>query len=225
MAKTKRENYLKRYGKLLRYLGVFLLIGVIAALMQPIILKVIINSPDLKSTYDFIKGELDKTSIFWLFIVAFISGLFFISLPIDILFLYYIISGGDPLLSFIAVWSGIIISHTLDFWFGHLFRDYTYKHVIKEHSQQFGKKLSKWGSSILFFGNFIPFFPMETFVVFIGTTKYKFSKYLIYQGLGKFLKLALIILFVKFFVDQQVLLTFNFFDVIRSMMEYLLNVI
>ena len=220
---VRKIDYWKEYGPLIKFLGFFFLLFVVLALLQPIILHLIQGNSSLNETYEFIKNQLTKNSIIWLFIISFAGALFFISIPIDIFFLYYIVNSANPWICILASLIGVMIGRSFDLWFGYLFRDYAYKNVIKEHKKYFNKKFSKWESMILFFGNLIPMFPIEPFVVFIGTTKYKYTKFLVYHGLGKLLKLILIVLFVKFFLQQQVLLSFNFFEIIRSMMAQLLS--
>ena len=208
------RKIIREYGGLLKILGIILLITLILVLMQPILLKIIKSNDDLSMTYNFIRLQLHNTSVLWLFIISFVGGLFFITIPSDIFFLYYIIRGANPIWCIIAVFVGVSLSRTIDFFFGHIFREYTYKHIIKNDAKKFDEKFDKWGNSIVFFGNFIPLFPIEPFIVFVGTTDYKYTRFILYHSLGKILKLILIVLFVEFFMHQHIFLV-NFFDVIK----------
>jgi membrane protein YqaA with SNARE-associated domain len=187
---------LREYGGLLRFFGAIVLITIILILLQPVLLKMIAANPDLNETYQFVVGQIHRTSILWLFIIAFIGGLFFIAIPVDIIFSYYLIMGADPLLCIIAAFVGVMLSRCLDFWFGHLFDDYVREKILREDVESFNARFSRWESSIVFFGNFIPLFPLEPFIVFLGTTDYKFTKFLLYHGMGKLLKLVLIAAFI-----------------------------
>jgi len=214
--KSRFKGFFSEHSRLLKFLCFFILLGIIAALMQPIILKLIHSNPDLDDTYEFVRGQLHKQSMLWLFIVCIIGTLFFVALPIDFFFLYYIMSGANPVLSVVAAFGGVMVGRSFDFWFGRLFHEYTKKHIIKNKAKKFRQKLADLGNWVLVFGNYIPFFPMEAFVVFMGTTNYKYRKFLIYQGLGKLTKFIIIIILVKLLVPPDALVSFNFADMIKS---------
>jgi membrane protein DedA with SNARE-associated domain len=169
-------------------------------IFDTLLLNIVKSVPALNSVYEYALLQLRDTSMVWLFVAAFLGGLFIIPLASDFLFAYYILVGANPFLTIIVTFIGVMIARAVDFWFGRLFSDYAHKHFIKENAKKFHEKFDKWGSSVLFFGNFVPFFPNELFIVFIGATEYKFKKFLFYHGLSKLLKLILIILLVKMFL-------------------------
>ena len=218
-------EFIEEHEKVLRFIGVFLVIAAIAVLLQPILLKLIKANPDLNATYEFISIQLNHLSILWLFIIAIFGTLFFISLPVDFLFLFYLINGADPVLTIIAMFFGVITGRIINYWFGSLFRDYTKRHVFGKNYNKFHSKFQKWGSKILLFGNFIPFFPMEQFNVFVGTTKYGFKKFLAYQMLGKIIKLIVIWIGIYFIFEKPLLLSSDLFYLIRHAAETIIKLL
>ena len=221
----KITEFIKEHEKVLRFIGVFLVIAAIAVLLQPILLRIIQSNPDLNATYEFIRAQLNQLSILWLFIIVIFGTLFFMSLPVDFLFLFYLINGADPLLTIIAMFFGVIIGRTINFWFGSLFREYTKTHVFGKSYKKFHERFQKWGSKILLFGNFIPFFPMEQFNVFVGTTKYGFKKFLAYQMLGKIIKLVVIWIGIYFIFEKPLLLSSDLFFLIRHAAETIIKLL
>ncbi len=204
-------DFIKEHERIIRFIGVFLAIAVLAVVLQPIVLKIIKSNPDLSTTYNFITMQLNKMSILWLFIVVLVGTFFFIALPNDFLFLFYILRGADPFLTTLACFFGIFFGRMFNFWFGSLFRDYAKKHVFKKKFKSFHEKFHKHGGAWLFWGNFIPFFPMEQFNTFVGTTHYGFRKYLLYQSLGKLSKLILLYIGIHLLMERELIASTDLF--------------
>jgi membrane protein DedA with SNARE-associated domain len=67
---------------------------------------------------------------------------------------------------------------------------------------------------------------MELFIVFIGTTKYTYWKFLLYNGLSKLLKLIIMAVFINYLMyNEAQLLSFHFFDFVRGIIEFMLSII
>jgi len=204
-------------------MAIMILISTALVLLQPVFLKWILQNPDLANDYSYVKEQLNERSIFWLMIFCFVGSMFFISLPVEWVFLYYVFTGSNPFLALIVTLIGVMSARTFNFWFGHLFRKYTLKHIINK-DQKFKKKFHDVQSGICFWGNFVPGFPIELFAVFVGTTKYSYRKFMMYNVLGKTIKLLLFVALSRFVMDLA-LFNISFYDIVRNFFQFVLNLV
>ena len=217
------KSFFEENKKIIYFIVGLMLIFIAITLLQPFFMKLIEKDPDASSTYHFVVGQIGDNSMLWLFVVSFISSLFFIIFPSDFIFSYYIIAGANPFLTLINYFLGVMLGRIVDYWIGFLFSDFVTKKIIKQDYNDFNEKFSKWGISVLFFGNLIPFFPIEFFVTFVGTLKFSFWKTFWYSVSGKILKLILLIVFFKYLILYNTqILNFNFFGLVQSAMKMLL---
>lgn len=215
----------QEYRNMIIFMSVIVIISLIIIALQPFLIKLINSNPKLSEIYYHALLQVTRLSLLWLFIATFLGSLFFISVPSEFIFLYYIFSGANPVYTVVVAFFGIMLGRSLDFLFGSIFRRYTLKSIIGR-KKDFKKRFRKIESSLVFFGNFIPIFPMELFTVFIGTTKYPYWKYLAYNGSSKLIKLVIMAIFIKYFMFYEAnILSFQFFDFVKGIMEFILSII
>jgi membrane protein YqaA with SNARE-associated domain len=193
-----KKSFFKEYRTFLYFIGWMAILVIVFALLQPLLLKWVNSNPDTKETYDFVKDQLAKNSLLWLGIITFLGALFFVAIPTDLVFAYYIVNSRYPWLPMLIFFLGTMLGRTVNYWFGYIFSGFVTRKVL--HNQDFSNKFVKLEESILVFGNIIPFFPNEFYVTFLGTLKFNFWKYLLFNSLGKILKIIIIVLFVKYVV-------------------------
>ncbi len=218
----KKQSFWKENKRIIWFAVILCLFSVAITLLQPLFEQLIQNNPSLNENYKFILQQLDEQSFIWLFIIAFIGSLLIFPLAVDFLFAFYILANANPYYTTIACFSGVVLGRIVDYWFGYLFSDIVTKKIIKKHIKQFRKDFSRWGISMIFFGHFIPFFPLEPLSAFLGSIKFDFWKFLAYTCLGKIIKLLLLIMFFKYFFTYGIaLMTFSFTDLIKIMFNSL----
>jgi membrane protein DedA with SNARE-associated domain len=218
------DSFYKKNKRVINFIIFMVIFLFILILMRPLFLKAIQINPELYETYKFVQGQLDKNSMLWLYIITSIGALFFISIPSDLILVYYIISGANPFLTIIVYFAGHMSGRTIDYGIGFSFSKIVTERVLKDDYDNFSKKFSKWEASLLFFGNLIPF-PNEFFCAFVGTIKYNYWKFLLFNGAGKLLKIIIIVMFLKYFLLYNTeFLTFDFFEFVKNLLELLLPV-
>lgn len=144
-------------------------------------------------------------------------------MPVELSFVYYIITGANVFLSIIAATLGTISGRCVNFFIGSKFK-YLTAH-LKEKDARFQKKFNNTNTSLIFFGNFLPAFPVEHFAVFIGTTHYSFIKFLKYQLAGKLLKLTIMAIFIKLLFWNLDLLNVSFYDLTKTFIKWVLDIV
>ncbi|MEM4710422.1 MAG: VTT domain-containing protein [Candidatus Woesearchaeota archaeon] len=219
----KIKKFFSEHKKLIIFVIILFSLSTAFFLLQPFILKIIKNNPGLYSIYNYIIFQINNKSILWLLIISFFGSIFIISIPVEMLFLYYIMSESNIFLSIMAATIGTICARCVNFYIGTKFKHLS-EHITKK--DEFSKKkFNKTQSSLLFIGNFIPAFPIEHFAVFVGTTHYDFKKFLIYQIIAKTIKLILIVVFLKFLIINLQFLNISFYDIVKKFLIILLDLI
>jgi len=219
------KKFWKDYRNIIIFMSVILLVSIIIVALQPLIVSIISGDPALAAEYHYALSQVNHLSILWLFIVTLLGSMFFIAIPSDFIFIYYIFNGANPVYTILATFFGVMIGRSIDFGFGAIFRKYTLKNLMS-NKKDFKKRFRKVESSLVFFGNFIPMFPIEFLAVFIGTTRYKYWKFLAYNSAGKIIKLIIMAIFVKYLLYNEAnILSFHFFDFVKGIIETILSVL
>ncbi len=219
----KIKSFAIEHKQILIFMGITFLISTTFFLLQPWIMKEIRASPGLSGIYDSINSQIQHRSLVWLFVATFIGSIFIFSLPVELVFVYYVITGANVFLSIIVATAGTISARCLNFFIGSKFRHLT-SH-LKEKDENFKRKFHKTQTSLIFFGNFLPAFPVEHFAVFVGTTHYNFKKFLVYEAAGKLLKFIIIAVFLKFLLMNLDLLSVSFYDLTKNVMAWILGLL
>jgi membrane protein YqaA with SNARE-associated domain len=217
------KKFCIEHKQILIFMAITFIISTTFFILRPWLLEQIKQSPWMSNIYYSINDQIQHKSMIWLFIATFIGSIFMFSMPVELVFVYYIITGANVFLSLIAATAGTISARCVNFLIGSKFRHLTAH--LKEKGENFNRKFHKATTSFIFFGNFIPAFPVEHFAVFVGTTHYRFKKFLIYEIAGKFLKLLIIAIFLKFFLMNMDLLNANFYDLTKDLMAWILNLL
>lgn len=219
----KIKNFVIEHKQILIFMSITFAISTTFFIVQPWLLNIIMESPPLSAIYQSINAQIHQRSLIWLFIVTFIGSIFIFSLPVELMFVYYVITGANIFLSIIAATAGTISARCLNFFIGSKFRHLTTN--LKEKDERFKKRFNKTQTSLIFLGNFLPAFPVEHFAVFVGTTHYNFKKFLTYQFAGKVLKFIIIAVFLKFLLINLELLNASFYDLTKQVMQWILDLL
>jgi|GEM_PF-1007528 len=159
------------------------------------------KNPSVWAVYKAIEAEVASKSLLGLFYASSLGAIFFISLPVEVIFVYYL----GLNYYFVQVITIILVGNLLGMWFDYFFGwivgEKFLKWVMKKKYDVFKNKIDKMGAFLIIVGNIIPF-PIEFFAVFLGAIRYGFYKYTIYTVIGKTIKFLLIyfgyVYFMKF---------------------------
>ena len=156
-------------------------------------------NPHVWAFYQAISAEIASRSLAGLFYASFFGSLFFISLPIEIIFLYYIGLNYYVVQVFTITLVGNILGMLFNYGAGRLIGDKWIRKLLKEKYVRFRKKLDKAGAFIVLIGNIIPF-PIEPFSVFLGAVKYNFKSFIIWTIVGKVIKFLILLFGYTYFL-------------------------
>jgi membrane protein YqaA with SNARE-associated domain len=157
--------------------------------------------PIIWNIYTHIEAQILKHTLLGLLYYSFLSSLFFIFLPIEILFMYYMNFGFNiwSLLGIIMI--GNLLGLSFNYWFGRIVGLRFVKFLMKDNFERIHKKVSRYGGFIIFFGNII-IFPMEIASLLFGAMKYSYKKFFWYSFFGKIIKFIILIFGKDFFLEK-----------------------
>jgi membrane protein YqaA with SNARE-associated domain len=145
--------------------------------------------------------EIASNSLLGLFYLSTFGSLFFISIPIEFVFIYYLTLNYNPFVVLLIATLGSIIGLVFNYCFGFILGEGILKYFLKDKYDNFKKLLEKFGSFLVFAGNIIPS-PIELASVVFGAARFSFKKFVVYSLLGRVFKFGLTIWLGDIFSDR-----------------------
>lgn len=220
--KKKRKSHIKKKLKPYKYL---FLIGIIISIylfynsILEIFFSFLAKNPTLYSYYLFIESQISNLTLTGLFFFSILSTLFFLILPSEATFLYYV-GVTDHFIAFIILFCilGNAVGMTINYLFGRILGERVLLYMFKEKSfYKYKDIIDKYGGYMIFFGNIFPG-PIEFIAVFYGGFKFSYKRYIYLAMIGRLIKYILLFLAFVFYWDQ---ITFYYTEIL-SFFESLL---
>ena len=203
--RQKREKLKKisPYIKTFKYSGIISFIVLIYLFYNPILLflsSILQSNPTYYYYFLFVENQISNNTILGLSFASILGSIFFLVLPSEALFIYFLSSTNYNflLIIFIIVF-GNLIGMTFNYLFGRILGKRTLKFLFKEKKfYDYQEKVENVGGYFLFFGNIFPG-PIEVLSVFYGGFRYSFLRYLTLVFFGRLIKFSIIFIAFHFF--------------------------
>lgn len=193
----KRRRYLKWAFWILLLVALYFGFG----WLKEQLLLLLQQNPTVWSYYKAIEAEIASKSLLGLFYAAFFGALFFVTLPVEIIFLFYLGLNYYFVQILVITLIGNLLGIAFNYFVGWLVGPKVLRWFMKEETyHKFQKKIDKAGIFIVIVGNIIPF-PIEPFTVFLGAVRFGFVRLMLWTALGKIVKFGLLWLGYKYFVQ------------------------
>lgn len=142
--------------------------------------------------------HMSSSSLLGAFYGGAIGGLFFIYLPLEVLYLNFLRTGMHPLSLGLLFLSGIFISFSINYFVGYFFADISKELIGAKKFYKLKVVLNNYGGLAIFFFNATPM-PAQPLAVILGVFRYDKTRFYIYVFLGQLTKvLAMSISFIYF---------------------------
>lgn len=164
-----------------------------------LVLDLLRRNPTVWALYKVVAAEVEARSLLGLLYASFFGSLFFISLPVEVIFLYYLGLNYYFIQVMTIVLLGNIVGMVLNYGCGWLIGERVVQFFMRKSYPKFKAKINRAGVFIILIGNIIPF-PIEPFAVFLGAVRYPFRKFIAYTIIGKVVKFVLLWLAYTYFV-------------------------
>jgi len=161
--------------------------------LQEDILRVLQMNPHVWAVFSHIIGEISRRTLTGLFYASFFGSLFFIFLPLELLFLYYLTLGYSVPVMIALALIGNLMGLCLDYLFGFTLGARVIKFFFRKNFEKFHSLITKWGAIIILGGNVIPF-PIQVASVIVGSARYSFKKFFIFTVIGILAKLSILVM-------------------------------
>jgi membrane protein DedA with SNARE-associated domain len=178
------------------------LVYILYLYFQKDIIRLLQMNPYVWAVFSHIAGEIASRTLLGLFYASFFGSLFFIFLPLEVLFLYYLSLGLSVPLVITLTLLGYLMGLCLDYLFGYVVGARLVKFILRGKFDKFHDMITRWGSVVVFFGNVI-IFPIQPVSVVIGSAKYSFKKFFILSALGLFVKLFTLVI-ISMYVGEYI---------------------
>lgn len=189
----------KALKKLIFYGAVIIIILLLYYFLQDRVLALINKNYYTALAFNHMTAEIAGRTLLGLFYASFFGSLFFIMIPVELLFGYYLLEGYSPFLVAVFVITATTIGMIINYGIGRLIGKGLLKLILKQKFTVASKRIEKYGSLVVFFGNVI-IFPMEAVAVVLGAVKFPFKKYLILTFFGRVIKFWILIYFSGYLI-------------------------
>jgi len=217
--KSPKIKKSKKPKKKLKW-GLIIIILVLIYIFYNQILLYFLNylktNPTMYSNYLYITDQISNNTLKGYFFVSILGSLFFLLLPSEALFIYYLNSTSHNFILLILIMIlGNLIGLIFNYLFGRLLGENILKLIFGEGSfSKYKEKIDKYGGYFILFGNILPG-PIEFISVFFGGFKFNFKRYIFLTFMGRLIKYIIIFLLFHFFWDT---LIFSYNDFINNAM-------
>lgn len=202
-ANIPHKGHKNKISRGLVIIGILALFIWIAYYNRSALQAIVQQHPLLWAAYQHITAQVEGRTLLGLFYAALFGSLFFITLPIEVIFLYYTTLTHDLFALVLISLTGILLGMSINYCIGRLLGERFLRFVLGDYFQKLKNINDRFGTLFVFFGNLIPS-PIEPFSVLLGGTKYSLRKFLVYTFLGKLMKLILLVIGKDYFLSTVV---------------------
>lgn len=200
--KTGRMSFL---DKLFLILVIASIIYICYLFFQNEMLGILKMNPYIWGFISHITGEIAGRTILGLLYASFFGSLFFIFLPMEVIFVYYLTLGYSIPLLIALTMLGYLIGLSIDYLFGFAVGTRIVKFFVREKFDRFHDMVTKWGGAVVFVGNLI-IFPIQPVSVVVGSARYSYKKFFMFSALGFFAKLFILVSLFVYYGEHLVAL-------------------
>ena len=206
--KEKRKKY-DKYIKTTKYF-IYSLIGLsIYFFYKPVLLyllNLLKSNPTTYSYFSIVESNISNKTIIGLFFTSILGSLFFLILPSEAIFIYYLSSTNyNFIIIIIMTILGSLVGLTFNYFFGLILGEKIIKLIFKKNFFKYKEKVENLGGYFLFFGNIFPG-PIEVLSIFYGSFKFQYKRFIYLSFIGRLIKYLLLFIAFYFFWDQITLI-------------------
>ena len=180
-----RGRMKRRLRKLVFWMVVLgLLFGAII-FFQDKIVALMRRNPTVWAVYSHIAGQIHKDTLLGLFYAGLFGSLFFIMIPLEAVFFYYLSLHYPGAVVVGVMWVGSLIGLTLDYLMGALAGERILARFATERFIKTKAAMDRWGGVIVVVSNIIPFLPVQFISLGIGATRYGVKPFFVYTATSR----------------------------------------
>lgn len=133
-----------------------------------------------------------------IFYTTLFGGLFFISIPLEVLFIRFLNSGNSIIILFLFYFLGLIISFTANYYLGYKLSSLSKRLISPKKFYKTKGILNRYGAWAIFAFNATPL-PSQLLSVILGVFRYNKTRFYVFFLAGQLVKYTAIALFILLF--------------------------
>jgi len=149
--------------------------------------------------YTHISGQLENDTLLGLAYAGFFGALFFIMIPLEAVFFYYLAMDFNPWVVLIIMQLSSVLGLTADYLMGSMVGERTLIRYAAETFKKTEGAMENWGGIIVVVSNVIPFLPIQVISLGIGSTRFGLVRFVVLTFLGRLVYLMGLLYFADFF--------------------------
>ena len=200
--KHKQSKADKWFNKIVFWLFVGAIIFTVYYYYQGQILALLQKNPTIWKIYSHISAQITGKTLLGLGYAGFFFSLFFIFIPLEPIYLYYLNLEYNPMFIIFIMLIASTVGLTINYLIGALIGKRLLAKILKY--KKFHEVIEKWGGAIIIAVNVIPFFPVQIFSLIIGSARIGVKKFFIYTLLGRFVYLMLLLVSANYVRDYAI---------------------
>jgi membrane protein YqaA with SNARE-associated domain len=208
LKRSRNKRRVSNYGKKsfsLKWPMIFLFIALIYLFYEPMlgyIMEILKSNPTIYSYYLYFESEIANNTILGMFYTAIFGSLFFLAIPSEALFIYFLDSTNYPgVVILLLMTVGNVCGLVFNYLIGRILGEKFVAKLFSKNFEKYQAKINSSGGWILLLGNVFPG-PIELLTVFYGSFKFPLGQYIYLVFMGRLIKYIILFILFTFYWDS-----------------------
>ncbi|MBU1244982.1 VTT domain-containing protein [Myxococcota bacterium] len=198
-SENPRKKKKNRLGRLFFWLAVLGGLYVLFLFFRDDLVQLMRRNATVWAVYSHIADQISEKTLLGLAYAGFFGSLFFILIPLEAVFFYYLALEHHAALVILIMLFSSVLGLALDYLMGRLVGEGLLMRYAEERFTKTKRSMDRYGGTIVIVANIIPFLPVQIISVVIGATRFGLRKFLLYTLVGRGAYLVLLWYAADFF--------------------------
>ncbi len=187
--------------KLILWSGILVLVGLCLYWIQANLATLAKKSAVTWAIYEHMAAHMGGHTYLGLFYTSFLGALFFVFIPLEAVFYYYLGLPRSQVGVLAAAWAGSVLGLFVDYLIGAAFGQRIVARLWPERFLKTKRATERWGTLIVAVSNLVPFLPVQFISLAVGATRFGARSFLLATAASRLLYLLALLLGGLYFSD------------------------
>jgi len=151
------------------------------------------------ATYVHISTQISGKTLLGLFYAGFFGSLFFILIPLEAVFFYYLALPYNAVLVAVIMLVSSVLGLGADYIMGRIVGEGVLLRFKGQAFEKYKRAMERFGGLIIFVSNIIPFLPVQIISVAVGATRFGLKRFMVYTFISRGAYLVMLYYAADFF--------------------------
>ena len=201
---TRGEKAKRKLKKLVVWLAVIGLFFLLISLFQDELVALLRKSPFLWSVYSHVAEQVEGRTLLGLVYGGFIGALFFVIVPLEPLFFYYLSLDYSAAWVIVLMLVSSVLGLFVNYLIGAAVGGTLLTRFARERFEKVKRSMERWGGGLVFLSNVVLFLPVQVLSLVIGATRFGARRFLLWTFAGRTVYLVMLYYAADFFSNHLV---------------------